>query len=268
MAKMSRKVLTTQADMDAVFRKMERDYGALSKKQQAYAIREVGRVKDEVSAMLIDFAGDDGIIKRQRMGRILRDLDGIESSLRRDGTIALENVINETSEWTTKRVGKSIGISVGSFERVNTHVVKYVTKRFGEDGLVLSDRIWGLSGEIRDDLSSVIRSGIIRGDGVNAMIPKIRKVYDNETWKIRRLARNESSTAYRAAISYNAQESDIVEWMQFHAGDKKSEPCVELAGEDRYNKGAGVFKPTDTDLFMPHIQCTGYATYVLDERWL
>lgn len=265
------KILTTQAELDAVFKRMERDYGALNKKQQAYAIREVGRVRGEVALMLADYAGSDGVIKRQRMTRVLRDLDGIEASLRRDGTVALENIINDTSEWTTKKLSGVTGIAVGSasFDRVNKHVVNYVVKRFGaEDGLVLSDRVWGLSGEIRDEISSVLRSGIIRGDGVNALVPKIRKVYDNESWKVRRLARNESVTAQRAAISYNAEESDVVNWMQFHAGDKRTDACVELAGEDRYGKGPGIFKPTDTDLFMPHVNCTGYATYVLDERWL
>src|SRR5690625_5539333 len=102
------------------------------------------------------------------------------------------------------------------FDRVNENAIKYVTKRFGDDGVVLYDRRWGLSGEIRDEISTVIGSGIIKGDGVSAMIPKIRKVYDNETWKIRRLARNESTTAYRAAINLHAKESDIVEWVQFH----------------------------------------------------
>lgn len=262
-------LLTSQADLDRIFKRMETDYGALSKKQQAYAIREMGRVRGEVADMLADFAGADGIVKRRRMSRLLRDLDEIEASLRRNGTIALEGIIEESSEWTTRKVaGAGITLSATQFDRINKHVAKYVIKRFGEDGLVLSDRIWGLSGEIRDELSTVIRSGIIRGDGINAMVPEIRKVYDNETWKIRRLARNESVTAHRASISYNAQESDIVKWVQFHAGDKRSDECVALAQEDRYGKGEGIFKPTDVDLFMPHVNCTGYATYVLDERWL
>jgi len=100
------------------------------------------------------------------------------------------------------------------------------------------------------------------------MIPQIRRVYDNETWKIRRLARNESVTAHRAAISYNAQESDVVKWVQFHAGDKRSPACVELANEDRYGKGQGVFKPSDTDIWNVHVNCTGYITYILDEKYL
>jgi len=256
--------------MTRVFDRMERDYGALSKKQQAYAITEIGRVRGELAEFLGEFADDEGKISRRRARMITRELDVIEQSLREHGEIALNNIIEETTEWTVDRVNKGVGIalSASSFDRVNEHVIKYVTKRFGEDGLVLSERVWGLSGEIRDDLSKVIRSGIIRGEGVNSMIPKLRKVFDNETWKIRRLARNESVTAHRAAIGYNAQESDVVKWVQFHHGVKNTEECVGLANEDRYGKGKGVFKPTDTDIWNPHVQCTGYSSYVLDERWL
>ena len=264
------KIKTTQAELDAIFKRLERDYCALSKKQQAYAIREIGRVRGELTDLLADYADKDGIIKRRRAGMVLRELDEIEASLREHGTIALENIIEESSEWTTDRLTKAVGISLSksAFDRVNEHVIKYVVKRFGDDGLVLSDRIWGLSGEIRDELATVIRSNIIRGEGVNAMIPQIRRVYDNETWKIRRLARNESVTAHRAAISFNARESGVVEWVQFHAGDKRSDACVALAEADPYNKGKGIYKPTDTEIWMPHVNCTSYITYILDERWL
>ena len=263
-------ILTTQAELDAIFARMERDYGALSKRQEAFAIREIGRVRGEVSDMLAEFADSDGIIKRRRAGMVLRELDAIEAMIREHGTLALNSIIEESSEWTVNAINKGVGISIssGTFNAVNRHVVNYVTKRFGEDGLVLSDRIWGLSGEIRDELSTVIRSNIIKGEGINAMIPQIRRVYDNETWKIRRLARTESVTAHRAAIGYNARESGVVRWVQFHHGIKASEPCVDLAKEDRYGKGPGVFKPMDTDIWQPHVQCTSYSTYILDERWL
>lgn len=256
--------------MTRIFDRMERDYGALSKKQQAYAITEIGRVRGELAEFLGEFADDEGKISRRRARMVTRELDVIEQSLREHGEIALNNIIEETTEWTVDRVNKGVGVTISNAARgrVNEHVLKYITKRFGDDGLVLSERVWGLSGEIRDELSKVIRSGIIRGEGINAMVPKLRKVYDNETWKIRRLARNESVTAHRAAIGYNADESGVVEWVRFHHGVKGTEACVELSREDRYGKGAGIFKPTDTDIWMPHIQCTGYSEYVLDERWL
>src|SRR5690625_3952938 len=245
------KLLTTQEDMTRVFDRMERDYGALSKKQQAYAITEIGRVRGELAELLGEFADDEGKISRRRARMVTRELDVIEQSLREHGEIALNNIIEETTEWTVDRVNKGLGITISasSFDRVNENVLKYITKRFGDEGLVVSERIWGLSGGIRDDLSKVIRSGIIRGEGITSMTPKLRKVYDNETWKIRRLARNESVTAHRAAIGYNAQESDVVKWVQFHHGVKNTEECVDLANEDSYGNGKGVFKPTDTDIW-------------------
>src|SRR5690625_244822 len=171
------KLLTTQEDMTRVFDRMERDYGALSKKQQAYAITEIGRVRGELAELLGEFADDEGVISRRRARMVTRELDVIEQSLREHGEIALNNIIDETTEWTVNRVNKGVGITLGasSFDRVNEHVIKYVTKRFGEDGLVLSERVWGLSGEIRDDLSKVSRSGIIRGAGDHSKLHKARK---------------------------------------------------------------------------------------------
>ncbi len=264
----AQRILTTQAELDAIFVRMEKDYGALNRRQQAYAIKEIGRVRSELADLLADYAGSDGVIKRQRASRILRELDEIERSLREKGTLAFESIITESSEWTTGRLAGAIGISTAGIERVNKHVIKYVIKRFGDDGLVLSGRIWGLSGEIRDEISTVIRSNIIKGEGINAMIPQIRKVYDNETWKIRRLARNESVTAHRAAISHNAQESDTVKWLQFHHGVKETEACVALANADPYNEGKGIYKPTDTEIWMPHPNCTSFITYVLNDEYL
>src|SRR5690625_7773346 len=101
-----------------------------------------------------------------------------------------------------------------------------------------------------------------------AINPKNRRAYDNETLKIRRLARTESLTAHRGAIAYSAEESEVTRWLQFHAGDKRSEDCVALEEEDRHGEGAGVFKPDDTDIWNPHPNCTSYMTYIIDERWL
>lgn len=264
------KILVSQADLDRIFKRMRRDYAQLNKRQQAYAIREIGRIRSETAELLAEYADSDGVVKKRRLNRLLRDLEEIERNLRKYGDQALSNIIEETSEWTTREITRGLGVrySQEQFDRINRQVVRYVINRFGDDGLVLSDRIWGLSGEIRDELSTVIRTAIIRGDGINAMVPRIRQVYDNETWKIRRLARTESLTAHRAAISYNAQESEIVKWVQFHEGDDRSDACVRLAEIDKYGKGKGVYKTNDTEIWMPHPNCTSYITYIIDERWL
>ncbi len=268
-------ILTSQTELNRIFQKMRGEYNGLNKRQQEFAIREISRSRTELNDLLTEYADNDGIIARRRMRRLLRDLDEIEAQMRKNGEKALHTIIDESTEFSTEKIAAAAGISLSAsqFDRVNKHVIKYVVNRFGEDGLVLSDRIWGTAGEIRDELSSVIRGGIIKGDGINSMIPKIRETYNSESWKIRRLARTESVTAHRAATAYNAQESDLVEYVQFHDGtcgrkDHHQHRCFELANVDKYGKGAGIYKPTDTEIWMPHPNCTSYITYILDERWL
>src|SRR5690625_1764411 len=98
------KILTSQAELDRIFERLSTEYNALNRKQQAFAIREVGRVRGELSDLLADYADKDGIIARRRIGRLTRDLDAIERSLREHGTIAIEKVAEDTSEWTTRKV--------------------------------------------------------------------------------------------------------------------------------------------------------------------
>src|SRR5690625_4948550 len=132
------KILTNQADLDAVFKRMETDVKRFNRRQQANAIREIGRVRGEVADMLADFADDDGTIKRQRMSRLLRDLDGIEESLREHGKIAFDREIDESSECKTRRVNRAVGLELSArqFDRMNKHVANYVLDRLGEEGLV------------------------------------------------------------------------------------------------------------------------------------
>src|SRR5699024_6044150 len=108
---------------------MEADYGAFNRKQQAYAIREIGRVRGEVSELLAEFADSEGKIKRSRMRRILRELDAIEDSLREHGTVALDKIVEDTSEWTSGRVGAQAGLALGSspVERGNEKDPRSVT---------------------------------------------------------------------------------------------------------------------------------------------
>lgn len=266
------KIKTTQAELDAIFARMEREYTKLNKRQQTYAIKEMGRIKGDIATLLNEYVGTEGVIDRRRAGRLIRELDEVERTLRRTGDVALNEIISDTSEWTTSRVHKATGMSVSKaqFDRINEHIVRYVIKRNEGDNLVLSDRIWGLSAEVREEMSTVLRSGIIRGESVRDMMPKIGRVYDTETWKIRRLVRTESSTAQRAAISYNAQASNIVKWVQFNDGtcgrkDHHKHKCYELANTDKYGKGNGVYRPNDTEIWLPHPNCTSYITYIVDD---
>lgn len=271
--------LSKQEQLDAIFARLSTQYGRLNAKQQAYAIREIGRVRGEIADLLADYADSDGIVKRTRLNRLMRDLDDVEKQLRKYGTVALDEIIRESADWTTAKVSGALNTVVGATvtasmaDRINRDVFRYVTNRFGEDGLVLSQRIWRASAEIEGEIRNVIKTGIITGKGVSTMIPEVHDIYKNETWKIRRLVQTEGSTAWRTATAYNAQRSEVTKWVQLndrpgHHRNHTQHRCYELAQEDRYGEGPGVFKPTDSEIYMPHPNCSAYITYVLDERWL
>lgn len=268
-----------QAELDGIFSKMSANYGKLNDKQVASAIKEIGRVRGDVAELLAELADKDGTIKRQRLSRILGELDGIEESLRENGTIAMKKVINESSAYATSGMNaaavQAIGIPMISagIEKLNKGTVDYVMRRFGEDGLVLSDRIWSTSGEIRDSIASVLRTGIIRGDAVGTMVRDVRKAYDAETWKIKRLVVTEGNTAYRVASANSVRDSEVADYVRINEngsrhGNHTNHKCYKLAKVDKYGEGNGVYKPTDTEIYMPHPQCSSYITAVLKEEYL
>lgn len=271
--------LNNQERLDRILEKIAGQYERLNERQQQYAVREINRIRGDLADLLAEYEDSGGTIRRNRINRIMRDLDEIERLLREYGTTALDEIIAETAEWTTVKVNgaldRTLGVAVTATvaDRINRDVFRYVVNRFEEDGLVLSDRIWATAADIREEISAVLRSGIIRGESVSTMIRKVRQVHENETWKIRRLVATEGNIAYRTATAYNAQRSDVVKWVKLNdnPGRHKNHErhrCYALAQEDRYGQGKGVFKPTDSEIYNPHPNCTSFITYVLDERWL
>ena len=268
-----------QAELNRIFDRIAREHEALTDAQVAYAIREIGRIRGDVAALLAEFASDDGTIKKQRLSRLLRELDAVERTLRADGTAVLTQSIRESARFTTDAVNGAFIAVVGaplvgaSIERLNRNIVDYVIRRFGEDGLVLSDRVWGTAGDIRDAIGASLRSDIIRGEAVGKMVANVRKVYDNETWKIKRLVVTEKNTAYRAASAMSVERSEIVNWVQLNDNglrhrNHSSHECYILAREDRYGKGEGIYRPTDSEIYAPHPNCSSYITAVLDTQYL
>src|SRR5690625_7541318 len=92
----------TQAELDEIFAKMERDYLRLNERQQRYAIREMGRIRGEITEYLAEYADDKGVITRRRLSRVLSDLDEIEQSIREQREIVTNRIIVEAVVCTAK----------------------------------------------------------------------------------------------------------------------------------------------------------------------
>ncbi|MFJ5716535.1 hypothetical protein [Neobacillus sp. NPDC093127] len=266
--------MNNQQKLDDIFKKLSVGYKKLNKEQIAFAIKEISRVRGDLADMLSDYAGKDGTIQKQRMSRLLRELDEVEDLIRQYGTTAMDSIIRDSAACATTGINTGLAAigakAVAQMERLNRDIFEYVVKRFGEDGLVLSDRVWRLSGDMRDNLSKVLRTDILKGESVSTMIANIRRVHDNETWKIKRLVVTEGNTAYRTATAMNASRSDVVTALRVHRGvaNRPEHRCTQLEQLDRYGMGAGLYPPSDHEIYNMHVSCTGFLTYELDERYL
>ncbi|MBO0962018.1 hypothetical protein J1P26_20135 [Neobacillus sp. MM2021_6] len=267
-------IMNNQEKLDDIFKKLTVGYKKLNKDQIAFAIKEISRVRGDLADILADYAGKDGVIKKQRLSRLLRELDEVEVLIREYGTTAMDAIIRDSAVFAS--TGINVGLAaigakvVAQMERLNRDVFEYVVKRFGEDGLVLSDRVWRLSGDMRDNLSKVIRTDILKGESVSTMIANIRRVHENETWKIKRLVVTEGNTAYRTATAMNASRSEVVTALRVHRGlaNRPEHRCTQLEKLDRYGMGPGLYPPTDQEIYKMHVSCTGFLTYELNEDYL
>lgn len=271
--------MSKQDELNAIFRRIANEYGKLNKKQIAFAIREIGRIRADLADLLADFADSDGTIKRQRLMRLLRELETVEAAMRRYGEESLNSVIEESASFAVDQANDAMKSVIGvplvgaGVTTINRNVVEYVATRFGDDGLVLSDRIWTMSGEIRDAIASQLRADIIKGESVSAMVRNIRRIYENETWMIRRLVVTEGNTAYRTAGAMSIERSEVADWVRIvengHRHPRHSQHrCYELAQENRYGQGRGIYKPTDSEIYCPHPNCSSYIVPVLKDEYL
>jgi len=271
--------MNSQEKLDAIFRRIANEYGKLNEKQVAFAIREIGRIRADLADLLADFADSDGTIKRQRLMRLLRELETVEAAMRKYGEESLNFVIEESTSFAVDQANDAMKSVIGvllvgaGVATINRNVVEYVATRFGDDGLVLSDRIWTMSGEIRDAIATQLRADIIKGESVGTMIRNIRRIYENETWMIRRLVVTEGNTAHRTANAMSIERSEVADWVRIvDNGSRhprhKEHMCYKLAREDRYGEGRGIFRPTDSEIYSPHVNCSSYIVPVLKSEYL
>lgn len=267
---------TKQEQLNAILTATASKYDGFNDNLKDYAVKEIERTRLELMDLLTAYANADDKINVTRINSLIADLANIERLVYDTGMQVMSSVIQQSAEagitGSTLALGAlgtvaSAEISEEVFNRLSAEALRYVVQRFEGDGLVLSDRIWQLSRQQRAELESVIRSGIIRGESVSTLVAKVRKVYANETWKIKRLVITEGNIAYRTGSAYVAQQSKFVKGIRIHRGeaDRPEHRCSQLEKIDRYGLGKGIFLPTDHEVLHPHVNCTSFVTYELVE---
>ncbi|MDA2116704.1 hypothetical protein PDN31_15245 [Bacillus cereus] len=257
---------------------------ALDEISKQYEKENEKQVEETVTAImltrlfLLDLINDyqkDGVVKRGRLTSLLRDLDHYENEFRKQAGASFEKVITDTANWTTSRLAET-NLGVTNLDSVNQQIVRNMLKRRGEDGLILSDRVWNLAGDMRAELTKVIRPAVLKGESISSISQKIREVHDNEKWKIERVAITESNNTHRAATIYNGNESDIVTGYKLIDNGHRHRyhsrhMCYKLARRDAYGLGPGRYpkkipESLLTQLISPHPQCSSRLNYIIGEE--
>jgi len=268
------------------FRSLHDAFKRRSRTQQDFVAGEIAKTRLSVVDLIAGYAKNDEKISRSRLNSLLRDLDGVEKEIRTvtntsvlavmgesvneafTGSIsAIKTVLGLPASFVTtgKVVASRVLSTLTGRKPTATNIAQYLAQRTGPDGLVLSDRVWVMAGDYRRSIGKVLQRGILRGDSIARMTRDITEVYEIEDWKARRLVITETNTAFRTAIGYEAERLDFVKGLRLNPGVHHSKACVALSQEDRHGLGAGVFLPSDTDIYNPHPNCTSYLTFILKD---
>jgi hypothetical protein len=262
-------------ELDRLLEQAADQYQRINANLQAQALQELDRIRAELIEKLTSYTDSSGKISQIRLQSLINDLNTIETRVREANMSAMNNVVEQSaaagvtaySEITAGILGVTVADFLGgtAFDRVNQNVFQAAINRYGDDGIVISNRVWRVTREQRLAIQQALTSGVVTGKGVNSIIADVRKVYDNETWKIKRLVVTEGNITYRMASAYTAQQSPYVKALRIHRGkaDRPEHRCSQLEKIDRYGYGNGLYKPTDPEVLHPHVNCTSYTTYEL-----
>ena len=143
-------------------------YDKFTARQQRFALNVLERSRDALVDLILQYADDEGKVKKERARKLLNELDKIEIMIQENTLGATETALQRGVDRAMKDIEnayKGAGVpTVGlDFDTINADTMKYITQRFGEDGLVLSDRIWRFAGRQREALEGAIRAGILQG---------------------------------------------------------------------------------------------------------
>lgn len=137
---------------------------------------------------------------------------------------------------------------------------------FGK-GVVIGDRTLNqrtsiVISNLFREIEKIYRKGIIAGQDIGSLSKEIESVIKKNRYQFENIVRSELFMAYRIQFGQSV-DMNGVEWIRFHESfprhpNRKRHKCYELANVDKYGKGKGVFKPTDSIIFFPHPQCTGW----------
>ena len=138
----------------------------------------------------------------------------------------------------------------------SSDVAKQIMVQF--NGATFSQRIWANQDALKATLDAVISVGVIQGKNPRRMAKllkdQVRSTINNHRYVTERIARTESARVQHAAQVKSLTDNGY-RWCKWYAEPGACRVCREIADNDNYDKGLGVY-PVDKAPEIPvHPNC-------------
>ena len=130
----------------------------------------------------------------------------------------------------------------------------------------LEQRVKISTSNTKTDVRKYIRQGVLGGDDISTIVSNVRDTFKDTDWTVRRIVESEVYNAYRYQFGITT-DANGYDWIRIHESfprhpRRKYHKCYPLANADKYGKGKGVYKSTDSTIYYPHPQCTSWLEVV------
>lgn len=267
--------MRTEEDVNKKIDEAVDKYMRENRRLQNGAISEVDDIRKDIRDVLEKYADEHGSISTNQIKSILREVESMEQELESVIADELERTVDVTTDKATTASAAALGalLAAGiiSERKIKGNVKDFMYSRNTADNTGINDRLWRVSGDIIDQVRGDIRSGVIRGDSDTMISRNIKKTFEKNEWKIRRVIMTEGNNTFRKTFGEVAEQSGLVKAVRIidnrgrHKYHKQHE-CYRLAEQDMYGWGKGVYRPQDTFIYDPHPQCTASFQYVLKDE--
>lgn len=243
-----------------------------NRRMQNGVISNVDEVRREILDLLLRYANEDGTISDARIRQILAELGVSEASFERKMADSLDDIVDRTSDRAinvaTAALGALLVAGALNIPNIKRRAREDVLERRFTDGMSFSDRIWRMSGSLMDNVRTVVRSGVLRGDSVTTLTRRLAQTFRENEYHVRRIILTEGYNVFRRTLGIVAGDSGVVQAVKIidHRGRHpyhETHECYRLAEQDMYGWGKGVYRVEDDFIYYPHPQCTSYLRFVL-----
>lgn len=217
------------------------------------------------------------IIRRallEEQARVLRAVGRVVEARRLDAVARAIQLGNGMDAFLLDRIGRTAlarevltGLTTGL-----ARTTEVALARMGLSYTELSQRIYNTDVWLGSRIDQRITSLLAQGKTAREFAAEAVNWFNPNTpggvrYASMRLARSEINNAFHAVAVQQVQDKPWVNSMQWHLSGShpKADICDEYAGEDKYDKGRGVFPKADVPR-KPHPHCFCYVTPVqIDE---